>query len=251
MKSISILAIGMMLCAGSLFCADAAAFAPGVRDEDNARFGWADVLRVDPVYEDAPAGDQPRAAATVLRGTGAGAHAGRRAEDDRGKRTGGGVLGAIVGGILGNKVGKGDGRKLATVGGAVAGAVVGSNVARRIRATATSRDRRKSIQSNVVAPARDQRHRATSPHTTSNIAIAETSIRARLDYDPGDRIRVQGRTSRRPTEFARICCARRNLRANVRCMSLASAPHKISDQRPHGRRHDLARAPTGIDNPAG
>ena len=132
MKPTSILAIGMMLCAGSLFAQTQAHSTPTARD-DNARYGWADVLRVDPVYEEAPGGDQPRHRRNRATRNRCRCAPPRAQEDDSGKRTAGGVLGAIVGGMLGHQVGKGDGRKVATVGGAAAGAVVGSKHRREFR----------------------------------------------------------------------------------------------------------------------
>src|ERR1700710_846491 len=124
MKIVSILVASMMLLAASIF-ANAQAHSSSAAREENSRFGWADVLRVDPVYEENPTADQPTPQPCYeeqvpMHGA---------IEDDSGKRTAGGVLGAIVGGILGHQVGKGDGRKIATVGGAAAGAVVGSKLA--------------------------------------------------------------------------------------------------------------------------
>src|SRR5688572_25730354 len=88
------------------------------RGSDNVRLAWADVLRVDPVYEtyestrpyeecyDAPVDHV----------------------DTRGNNAAGTVIGAIVGGALGNQVGKGDGRKAATVAGALAGGAIGHSI---------------------------------------------------------------------------------------------------------------------------
>ena len=196
MKPTSILAIGMMLCASSPpVQADVAQTqahsTPTVRD-DNARYGWADVLRVDPVYEEAaPAADQaatppqPCYEEQVPVRTPPSAQ-----EDDSGKRTVGGVLGAIVGGILGNKIGKGDGRKVATVGGAAAGAVVGSKLAAD---SGKNREDPPAQKYTIV------RH---CPGGESNgarrIAAYDVEYRyrgdvytSRLSYDPGDRIRVK------------------------------------------------------------
>src|SRR6201996_4212968 len=109
MKPTSILAIGMMLCASSLFAQTQAHSTPASRD-DNARYGWADVLRVSPFYEETATAADARAAAqqpcyeeqVPVRSPPL------AQDDDSGKRTVGGVLGAIVGGILGHQVGKGD-----------------------------------------------------------------------------------------------------------------------------------------------
>ena len=85
---------------------------------EGIHYGWADVLRVDPVYGVArietprqECYDQP-----VVR------------QESSGNSTAGTILGAVVGGVLGNTVGKGDGRTAATVVGAVGGAVVGNEI---------------------------------------------------------------------------------------------------------------------------
>ncbi|HEY2346879.1 MAG TPA: glycine zipper 2TM domain-containing protein [Xanthomonadaceae bacterium] len=78
-------------------------------------FGYANVLRVTPVYDnyhameqqcDGPPQPAPR------------------------DTTGGTIIGAIIGGALGHTVGKGDGRAAATVGGAVIGGAIGHDVAK-------------------------------------------------------------------------------------------------------------------------
>jgi uncharacterized protein YcfJ len=190
MKAISILAIGMMLCASSSFAQTQAHSPPNARDE-NARYGWADVLRVDPVYEETPSGDQPdvppqpcyEEQVPVRTPTAA------PPEDDTGKRTAGGVLGAIVGGILGHQVGKGDGRKFATVGGAAAGAVVGSKLA----ANSGDDGQDRGVQKYTIV-----RHCPGGDSNPRHIAAYDVEYRyrgdvytSRLAYDPGDRIRVK------------------------------------------------------------
>ncbi len=187
MKATSILAIGMMLCAGSLFAQTQAHSTPPMRD-DNARYGWADVLRVDPVYEESQPTDQPtpqpcyeeqvpvRAPSSVP-------------EDDSGKRVAGGVLGAIVGGILGHQVGKGDGRKVATVGGVAAGAVVGSNIA----ANSTSDRSDAPVQKYTIerrCPGGDANNRRIAAYDVEYRYRGDVYT-SRLNYDPGDRIRVK------------------------------------------------------------
>ena len=109
-------ALALLLAAGAVHAQDR--YSPGPAGDDNAHYGWADVLRVDPNYSvvrsEAPQQecyDQP-----VVRREG-------------GNSTAGTVLGAIVGGVLGNTVGKGDGRKAATVAGAVAGGAIGHRAA--------------------------------------------------------------------------------------------------------------------------
>lgn len=88
--------------------------------DDNAHYGWADVLRVDPVYGVTQT--------TVPRQQ---CYDQQVVQRDPGNSTAGTILGAVVGGVLGSTIGKGDGRKAATVVGAVAGGVVGDQVGRR------------------------------------------------------------------------------------------------------------------------
>jgi uncharacterized protein YcfJ len=98
-------------------CAQDARYSNG---DDNARYGWADVLRADPV-PGVTRTEVPRQECyeqPVVRHEG-------------GNSAVGTVLGAVIGGVLGNTVGKGDGRKAATVVGAVAGGVVGNQVGKR------------------------------------------------------------------------------------------------------------------------
>ncbi|MEP6484258.1 MAG: glycine zipper 2TM domain-containing protein [Rudaea sp.] len=184
MNMISIIAASTMLLAASM-SAQAQSRSASVVHEDNSRFGWADVLRVDPVYDENAAADQPTPQPCYeeqvpIRNPPVGA-------DDSGKRTVGGVLGAIVGGILGHQVGKGDGRKLATAGGVVAGAVVGSNVA-----ADKERDRDDAPKYTI-----ERRCPGAEPGARK-VAAYDVEYRyrgdvytSRLSYDPGDRIRVK------------------------------------------------------------
>jgi uncharacterized protein YcfJ len=195
MKPTSILAIGMMLCAGSpLVQADVAQTqahsTPATRD-DNARYGWADVLRVDPVYEEVPSGDQASVAPQPCYEEQVPVRSppSASAEDDSGKRTAGGVLGAIVGGILGHQVGKGDGRKVATVGGAVAGAAVGS----RLAADSGNDRQDPALQKYTIerrCPGAEQGGRRIAAYDVEYRYRGDVYT-SRLSYDPGDRIRVK------------------------------------------------------------
>ncbi len=147
----------------------------------NTKVAWADVLRVDPVYsyEQNPAPRQVCDEVPITR------------QSDNGNRAAGTVLGAIVGGVLGNTVGKGDGRRAATVAGVVAGGAIGNNVARGDASSYTDTERR----CHVVNDAPPERH----------VAAYDVQYRyrgdvfmSRLDYDPGDRLRV--RVSIEPVE---------------------------------------------------
>jgi len=87
---------------------------------ETVRYGYAQVLRADPVYErvlynetreDCDGDAVYQRVGPRQSGTGS---------------VGGTVIGAVVGGVLGNQIGKGDGRTAATVGGAVIGGAIGN-----------------------------------------------------------------------------------------------------------------------------
>lgn len=137
----------------------------------NIHYGWAEVLRVDPVYA-AVAQPPPQECypQTVTR------------QDDN--HTGGTVLGAIVGGVLGSTVGKGDGRKAATVAGAVAGGAIGNRVS-------AANDRSYTTQQTVCRP-------VAGYAPPQQIVAYDVEYRyrgevymSRLPYDPGERMRVR------------------------------------------------------------
>jgi uncharacterized protein YcfJ len=141
---------------------------------ENTKIAYADVLRVDPVYDRVQTN---------------GAH--EECEDvpverhvDSGNNAAGTVIGAIVGGVLGNTVGKGDGRKAATVAGAVVGGAVGHGVASQDDRYAAVPERR----CHMVQDAAEERR----------IVGYDVQYRyrgdvymSRLDYDPGERVRVR------------------------------------------------------------
>jgi uncharacterized protein YcfJ len=149
---------------------------------ESMHFGWADVLRVDPVYEEGQPGDAQQecyeervepAASTP--------------EADDAKRTGSTLLGAIIGGIIGNRFGKGDGRKAATAAGAVAGGVVGNNIAAG------------SDNSHAGSRFPTQRHcRPVDGAIQRQIVAYDVEYRyrgeiysSRMNHDPGDRLRIR------------------------------------------------------------
>lgn len=139
--------------------------------DDNAHYGWADVLRADPV-QGVTRTEVPRQECyeqPVVRREG-------------GNTTAGTVLGAVIGGVLGNTVGKGDGRKAATVAGAVAGGAIGNRATRGSEYESTQTECR---QVNSVSEQRriigyDVEYRYRGEVYTS-----------RLSYDPGERLRVR------------------------------------------------------------
>ena len=145
------------------------------RAVDNSRLAWADVLRVDPVYDNVVQ-NRPREECYD-------ADVNRR-YDTRGNNTGSTVLGAIVGGALGNQVGKGDGRKAATIAGALIGGAIGNDQARRDDRYYTDSETRcrtiseRSSERRIVGYDVQYRYRGDV-------------YSSQLDYDPGERMRVR------------------------------------------------------------
>ncbi len=143
-------------------------------NDDNAHFGWADVLRADPV-QGVTRTEQPRQECyeqPVVRHQG-------------GNTAVGTVLGAVVGGVLGNTVGKGDGRRAATVVGAVAGGAVGNRVSDRGGDYESSQ-----TQCRQVSTVSEQRRIIGYDVEYRYRGEVYTS---RLTYDPGERLRVRVR----------------------------------------------------------
>ena len=179
-----ILIAAVLLCAGQVSAQTPAVASPPSNEENAAHYGWAAVLRVDPVYEEAAT--EPTASVQqecwdeqVPVGADSGAN-----NDGGGRRTVATMIGAVVGGLLGNQVGKGDGRRAATVAGAVAGGAVGNQVAADSRPQYTTRRRCRSLAGSSPGPrhvvAYDVEYRYRGEVFTS-----------RLTYDPGDRMRVK------------------------------------------------------------
>ena len=88
---------------------------PVASGEENSHYGWADVLRVDPIYADDASSPPPQPCYEEQ--VPVDAPADSEVQNKRGIFT---AIGAFVGGILGNQFGKGSGRAAATVAGAVA-----------------------------------------------------------------------------------------------------------------------------------
>ena len=135
-----------------------------VPPDANVTYGYAQVLRADPVYE------------TVRTRTPEQRCDGQR---DGGDPTGGTVVGAIIGGALGNQVGKGDGRKASTVAGAVIGGAIGRSVDKnngsgsRCRTVEVEREERRLVGYDV------------------EYQYQGVKYMSRLTYDPGNRLRVR------------------------------------------------------------
>ncbi len=181
------IAIALLLAAPA-FAQDAttppAAVATAPVDE-TAHFGWADVLRVDPVYDDAAANPPPQPCYEEQVPIDASA-----ADDAQAKRGIATVIGAFIGGLFGNQVGKGKGRAAATVAGAVAGGAVGNHLA--------------DDTDTADAPPRytTQRHCPSAAASARKASAYDVEYRyrgdvytSRLSYDPGDRMRVRVRVT--------------------------------------------------------
>ncbi len=177
------LAFAGVLLAGPVLAQDRPAPVPG---QEAAHYAWADVLRVDPVYDEAA----PAAAHEECYEEQVLDPAPATGTSDAGKRTGATFIGAIIGGIIGNHFGKGNGREAATAAGAVAGGVVGNNVAASQQAGAAADAPKYTTQRHCrqVGGAGNQRR----------VIAYDVEYRyrgdvysSRLTYDPGDRMRVR------------------------------------------------------------
>ncbi|HET9482418.1 MAG TPA: glycine zipper 2TM domain-containing protein [Xanthomonadales bacterium] len=149
---------------------------PRGASSENVNFAYADVLRVDPVYEYVQS-NEPREEC----------YDERVVTREQGRDSAGGaVLGAIVGAAIGNQVGSGDGRRAATAAGAVIGGTVGANAARNnggTRAYESTQRRCRLVDDyredqQVVGYDVEYRYRG-------DVYVS------RLGYDPGDRLRVR------------------------------------------------------------
>ncbi|HST27038.1 MAG TPA: glycine zipper 2TM domain-containing protein [Rudaea sp.] len=156
--------------------------APAASGEENSHYGWADVLRVDPIYgDDSPSPPpQPCYEEQVPVDTPADAEV----QNKRGVFT---AIGAFVGGILGNQFGKGNGRAAATVAGAVAGGVAGNNIATAGEENGDSRPQYKTV-----------RHCPPAAASQRKVVAYDVEYRyrgdvysSRMAFDPGDRLRVK------------------------------------------------------------
>lgn len=141
--------------------------------DDNAHYGWADVLRVDPVYG-VTRTEVPRQECqdqTVV-------------QQHPGNTTAGSILGAVVGGVLGSTIGHGNGRTLSTAVGAVAGGAVGGQVAAN-HGSQTEQTVTNCRQVNAVSE-----QRQITGYDVEYRYRGEV-WESRLSYDPGERLRVR------------------------------------------------------------
>ncbi|HET7778136.1 MAG TPA: glycine zipper 2TM domain-containing protein [Rudaea sp.] len=139
---------------------------------EGIHYGWADVLRVDPVYDEQ---GQPAASHEECYDE----QVPVQGPDNRAGAT---VLGAVIGGVVGSTIGKGNGRTAATVAGATAGAVVGNNAGQPASGYTVERHCRQvpggAAERRVTGYDVEYRYRGEL-------------YNARMSYDPGDRIRVR------------------------------------------------------------
>jgi len=141
---------------------------------ENIKYAWADVLRVDPVYDRVQTGAHEECEDVPV----------DRRVDGGNNNAAGTVIGAIVGGVLGNTVGKGDGRKAATVAGAVVGGAVGHGVASQDDGYYTAPERHcRTVQDNAE-------ERRIIGYDVQYRYRGDVYM-SRLDYDPGERVRVR------------------------------------------------------------
>ncbi|UXI69947.1 glycine zipper 2TM domain-containing protein [Tahibacter amnicola] len=165
----------LILAAGLVMSQTVSAQEDRGRSDEAVHYAWADVVRVDPIYTYERV-SRPERECYDERVT--------HREDGRGNNTGATVLGAIIGGALGNQVGKGDGRKAATIAGAVAGGAIGNSAARRDDRTYTSTERHcREVDGGYE-------ERRVNGYDVEYRYRGETYM-SRLDYDPGERIRVR------------------------------------------------------------
>ena len=145
---------------------------------ENVNFAYADVLRVDPIYEYVEL-SEPREECYDERVV--------TREPRGGDPTGGTILGAIIGGAIGNQVGSGSGRRAATVAGAVIGGSVGRDVDRSNGGPGRVYEDRET-RCRIVDDAREEQQ--ISGYNVEYRYRGEVYM-SRLDYDPGDRLRVR------------------------------------------------------------
>lgn len=142
---------------------------------ENVSYAYAQVLRVDPVYERVIFSRPEERCDDAV--------AYERVEG--GNSTAGTVIGAVIGAAVGNQVGKGSGRRAATVAGAVAGGAVGRGVAQNQGGT-TGEVVRPGCR--VVEVEREERRLAGYD---VEYRYKGDVYMSRLDYDPGDRLRIR------------------------------------------------------------
>ncbi len=139
-------------------------------ERSNVHYAWADVLRVDPVY-DVVQEQYPQQRCYQ-----------QQVVERSGGSTAGTLLGAIVGGALGHQVGQGRGNTAATIGGAVIGGVVGNHASGGERVV--DQTRCEQVGDRV------SEHRRIAGYNVEYRYHGDIYV-SRLNYDPGDRLRIR------------------------------------------------------------
>jgi uncharacterized protein YcfJ len=150
---------------------------PRYPGDDNVRLVYADVLRVDPIYETVRV-NEPREEcydAEVNRQTGR--------YDNTATGT---IVGAIIGGALGNQIGSGSGRAAATAAGVVVGGAVGREVDSKNNPSGSYRG--VETRCRVVESGYDERR--IVGYDVEYRYRGEVFF-SRLGYDPGEKLRVR------------------------------------------------------------
>ena len=137
--------------------------------QENVTYGYAQVMRVDPVYQTVSQRSNPQRCES------------RNGRGNGGDPTGGTVLGAVVGGLLGHQAGKGDGRKAATIAGAVAGGAIGRNI---------DKNNNSDPQGYDCSDSGSYETREIIGYDVEYQYKGERYV-SRLPYDPGNRVRVR------------------------------------------------------------
>jgi uncharacterized protein YcfJ len=155
-----------------------AAPAPGLADPAlggteaaHVMYSWANVLHVAPVYAEVRVPQRVERCDEY-----------ERAGTPR-SSVGSTMIGALIGGVIGNQIGSGNGRRVATAAGAVAGGAIGHHAGRREGEPAGSESRCHTVEEfvleqQVVAYEVEYRYR-------DDVFIS------RLDYHPGDRVKIR------------------------------------------------------------
>jgi uncharacterized protein YcfJ len=172
---------------------------------ESTRYGWADVLRVDPVYESAPdpAAESVEPSSPRPDCNDAPPPPPAHENEQVDNRAAGTVIGALIGGVIGHAFGHGNGNKAATAAGAVAGGVAGNRIAAaQDQATNSQAQQQADAESDAVAASlrdcNDTRTIRQPAQPERRIVGYDVEYRykgeiymARLPFDPGDRMRVQ------------------------------------------------------------
>lgn len=162
----------------ALLCSSAALAQPRPPlPRDNVNFSYADVLRVDPVFE-VVRFSEPREECYDEP---------VRYREQGQQPIGGTVLGAIIGGVLGSQVGSGSGRNAATIAGAVAGGAVGRTQDRRN--TRPGREYQ-DVETRCRTVAMEREERRIAGYDVEYQYGGDVYM-SRLPYDPGSKLRVR------------------------------------------------------------